>query len=246
MVLVNWTAQRSVTCDQFAGRVVVSGELEEDSITPVLPLFQQEAGIALAETIDDAILNGDDSATHQDSDTTNPLDARKRWDGVRRLALANAATKQDLSTFNAANLLAMKTGIGIYGTNPAANIAWVVGPKGENKMLGLSECLTMEKYGAAATIYTGEIGRLYGAPVVTSGKVREDLNASGVYDGTTTTKSVVHLVSRRTRRLCRRRGVTILVLRNEETDQWSVIVRTRMGLLDEYPTALKDAIGYNF
>jgi len=240
------TAQRSVTCYQFAGRVLLSGELVEDSVAPVLTVFQQEAGIALAEAIDDALLNGDDAATHQDSDTTHPLDCRRRWDGVRLLALANASTKQDLSTFNATNLLAMKTGIGIYGMNPAVNCAWVVGPKGENKMLGLSECLTMEKYGAAATILTGEIGRLYGAPVVTSGKVREDLNASGVYDGSTKTKSAVHLVSRRTRRLCRRRGVSVIVLRNEETDQWSVIVRTRMGLLDEYPTALKDAVGYNF
>jgi len=240
------TAQRSVTCYRFAGRIVMSEEFVEDSVVPALPKFKQQAAIAMAETWDDCLLNGDDSATHQDSDTTSPIDARKRFKGVRKLALANATTKVDLSTFNAANLLSIKEGIGFYGTDPARNVAWVVGAKGENKMLGLSEVLTMEKYGQNATIHTGEIGRLYGAPVVTSGKVREDLNASGVYDGTTKTKSAVHLVSRRTRIICLRREVRVTVIYNPETEQYSLLVSTRMGVLDEYPTALKDAVGYNF
>jgi len=50
---------------------------------------------------------------------------------------------------------------------------------------------TVDKYGQFATVLNGELGKIDGIPVIVSEKIRENLNASGVYDGTTTTKTLL-------------------------------------------------------
>ena len=54
----------------------------------------------------------------------------------------------------------------------------------------------MDKLGPNATILNGQVGTLFGAPVIVSEWVRENLNASGVYDGITTTKTYALAVNR--------------------------------------------------
>ncbi len=45
--------------------------------------------------------------------------------------------------------------------------------------------MTLEKYGPAATIMTGELAKVDGISVLVSEKMREDVNASGFNDSTT-------------------------------------------------------------
>ena len=58
-------------------------------------------------------------------------------------------------------------------------------------ILGLTQVATMEKYGPSASVVSGEVARLGGMRVVVPHMLTEDLNASGIYDGTTTTKGQV-------------------------------------------------------
>jgi hypothetical protein len=79
-------------------------------------------------------------------------------------------------------------------------VFWVLGTNSLVGLLGLAANVSTMFVPLSPTTANlipagpGQVGWLYGIPVVLSPKVREDLNASGVYDGTTTTRTVMHLV----------------------------------------------------
>ena len=56
--------------------------------------------------------------------------------------------------------------------------------------------VTVDKFGPQATILNGQLGSLYGVPIIVSEHIRTDLNASGVYDAITTTKTCACAVNR--------------------------------------------------
>jgi HK97 family phage major capsid protein len=190
------TGKRTLNAKKLKARTLFSEELTEDSILAVLPMLKDELITSGGEAIEDVLINGDTTAPHMDSDVTSALDRRKAWIGLRKLAITAATAKLDLSTFDKDTVRNLKTKMGKYGVTPA-DVAYIAGIVSYNKMLGLAELLTMEKYGALATIVTGELGRLYGSPVIISERMREDLNASGVYDATTMTYTGLLTVYRR-------------------------------------------------
>ena len=192
------TAQISLSAIKLIDWVPVSYELDEDSIVAILPIVKQDIAESIARAEENATLNGDTTGTHMDSDVTDAEDQRKAWKGLRKLSIANSYTL-DLSTFNADKLSDMMVLMGKYGATPS-KLAWVVGTKvqGKFRMLkdGASNPLmtTIDKIGPRATILTGMVGELFGAPVITSEFIREDLNASGVYDGSVQLYTCLHLV----------------------------------------------------
>lgn len=231
---------------KLACRVLVSTELEEDSIVAILPLLRDKIVQALAEAQEEATINGDTDGTHMDSDVTASTDTRKAWDGYRKLALAGASV--DCATFNKANLRAIRKAMGKYGVNPN-NLAWIAGISVYNQMLGLDEVVTLDKYGPSATILTGELGKFDGIPIVVSEFVREDLNASGVYDGITTDTTVLPLVYRPAFLYGDRRNITLRVSQElyMETDQDVAIATQRLDFqpVQDATTEPIVGLGYN-
>lgn len=82
------------------------------------------------------------------------------------------------------------------GPQPA-DLAFIVGVSGMHPLLADTTLLTVDKMGPNATILNGQVGTVYGVPVIASEYAREDLNTSGVYDTITTTKTYNLCVSRR-------------------------------------------------
>jgi hypothetical protein len=141
-----------------------------------------------------AIIDGDTDGTHQDSDVgASTTDARTAWDGLRKRGLANASAATTTSTV--ANLFAIRALMGKWGLNPA-DLAFIVGVSAAHDLLVDTNVLTVDKIGPNATILNGQIASIGGVPVVVSEHVRENLNASGVHDGITTTKTVNLCVNR--------------------------------------------------
>ena len=170
----------------------LTDEVNEDSIVPLLPLIKEDLNSALQYSIEDAVINGDTAGTY-DSDTEATWDSRLAWNGLRLYAHSGGYDTSDLSTFSTANLLALRALMGKYGVDPN-KLAWIVSVKGYSKFLALPETLTMDKYGPKATVLTGEQGKFLGTPIIVSEAVREDLNAAGAYDATTTTQTEIILV----------------------------------------------------
>lgn len=241
----------TLTAVGHAARVLASAELDEDSIVPVLSWLVRDIAKAIAEGREDFILNGDSAGTHEDSDIgAGSIDHRRRVAlGLRAAANDGGATyKLDMATFSLANLRALRVKLGKYGVNPS-DCAIITGPVGYSKLLGLTEVVTMQNFGNAATAITGSLGNVDGMPVFVSGFVREDLNASGVYDGVTTTKTALYIVYRPGWVLGERRSANSVKILNElyaESDQVALVTKERVTFKDIYPTASNKTIGLGY
>lgn len=222
------------TATKIAIRTLFSEELTEDAVFPVLDFIKNNLALTMAFGLENALLNGDTTATHQDADVTNASDVRKAWKGLRKLT--QSANDVSLATFNASQLRAMRAKMTRYGVDPS-KLAWTCSAKALMQFLGLAEVITMEKYGSEATIVRGELARLDNIPIVVSEKMRDDLNASGVNDSTTNTKGIVLLTYVPAFLLGLRRGITVRARFDEERDQ-SIMVSTWRGDFEPlYPVA---------
>lgn len=226
---------RNVTLDakKMALRTHFSTEITEDSIVPILPFLRTKTVSALADGLEQAIIDGDDSVTHQDGDVTTATDIRKAWKGLRKLT--EAANKIDASTFDLTKLRTARLKMKKYGTRPNM-LAWIVSSAAYMKFLTLGEVVTVEKFGPQATIVTGELGRIDGVPVIVSEFVRDDLNASGVQDGITTDKTIAVLVNRESWTIGDRRRVTVKTFEDVELDQSVIVSTQRLDFQPYYDT----------
>mgnify|MGYP000933738791 CR=1 FL=1 len=178
----------------FGARALFSRSLEADSAVAILPYVRTKIVQAFADAEEKAILDGDTDGTHQDSDIgASTTAAVTAWDGLRKQGIANQ--QQAITTTTAANLALLRKSMGKWGVNPS-DLAFIVGVSSYLALLSDTNLLTVDKYGPNATILNGEVGKLYGVPLIVSEWVRENLNASGVYDGITTTKTYALCVNR--------------------------------------------------
>lgn len=240
------TDNTTLTAVAQAGRVLTSKELEEDSIIPILPFIRQALVRSLAEGREDCIVNGDTAGSHEDTDITLATDRRKMYLGLR--AMANDQTyKSDLATFNIGNIRGLRGSMGKYGVNPN-RLAIVCGVKGYMKLLSLAEVITLDKYGNNATILNGELAKLDGMPVVVSEWVRENLDATGIYN-VAGTKTVLHLVNRDSFIIGEKRPITTQLLSElyAESGQDALVATERHVFSPIYAIASNKStwMGYN-
>jgi len=224
----------TLTAVGHAAYVIISKDLEEDAIIPMLPWLRSEIVKSLAEGREDAILNGDIvSSTHEDSDTTSATSRRKLWTGLRALAHDNTLTA-DLGSLSLTTIRGGRALMGRYGIKPS-DVVWIVGMAGFMQMVNIPELTTVDKYGTSATILSGELAKLDGSPVIVSEWVREDLNASGVY-ASASTKTVAYLVNRKgfVTGVRREANVQLLVEKYAEFDQDALKVRERVTFAPVY------------
>jgi len=193
--LSNYTGEVTGTTNKIAVYLPVADEVVEGNPS-ALQLVKDDIAHTIAAAIENAIINGDDSDSHMDSDVTSATDPRKAWKGLRKLVTSSAKKDAGNTAPDTTDLRAVRKAMGKYGVDPN-DLAWVVGPAGYYHLMNLEETKTVDKYGPDATIKTGKIVTFDGIEVVPSGYVRENLNASGVYDGTTTDRTVILLVNKR-------------------------------------------------
>jgi hypothetical protein len=133
------------------------------------------------------------------------------------------------------------------GRQPA-DLAFIVGVSNLYALVADTNLLTVDKMGPQATILNGQIGSVFGVPVIVSEWVREDLNASGVYDGITTTKTVMLCVNRNEWAIGQRMALDVEVDDSiyRETFQRVVVAFQREDFQPSRPRDRRDrAIAYN-
>jgi hypothetical protein len=237
----------TLTAVKFAGEALVSKEMEEDAIIAVLPFIQQELVDYMAADLEDAILNGDTAGTMDTGWAAD--DPRKNFDGLRKTAVA--AGKSDVCNIAPTVPLTVRANrkkMGKYGADPTG-IAHITSVAAYIQLLADPSVITMEKYGPNATIVTGELAKVDGSPIIVSGYVRADLNATGVFDNVTLTRTELITLYLRGFLLGNRRQVTVQVLRKlyAEDDQDAIIVSHRKALSPRFPlaTEIVNAVAYN-
>ena len=235
----------TLTAAKFATEILASKESSEDEIIAVLAFLQEELEEFTVADLEDTAINGAKIARDVDSEEAD--DPRLNWDGLRKVAKANSAERDhgggDLTI---AGLRANRKLMGKYGIDPS-NLAHIIGMGPYIDLLAEEKVQTVDKYGAGATILTGELGRADGGPLIVSEYVRGDLNATGVFDNTTKTRSVAITTHQKAMLRGTRRSLSVQYLRElyAESDQDAVIVTTRQALEKRYGTDKAVAVSYN-
>jgi len=187
------TGKLTMEAEKLVETMCLPEELNEDAAPDILALVRSEVVKAQSRAWETAILNGDDSNTHMDSDVVSTEDARTAWKGLRKLALANSATVDFAAgALTVAKLREMRALMGPFGVNER-DLVWICSTGGYHQFLALPEVTTVDKMGQLATILRGALTALDGIPIIISEYVREDLDATGVFGGAL---KGVHLVNR--------------------------------------------------
>lgn len=176
------TAKSTLTSTEQLTEVDWSYDLDEDSIIAVLPTLRQELSRSGADAMDAFVLNADatNAATGNiNLDDADPDDASyylsSGQDGIRHLYIVdNTAQSTDINAvLDDAKLRAGIARLGKYAGD-VSRLVMVTDPKTYvNNMLGLTNVATLDKFGPAATVLTGELARYGGIPVIVSSQMPE-------------------------------------------------------------------------
>ena len=162
----------------------------------LMQVLRTDIASRLAFNEEEMFLNGDDTTSTAYADNINgaydATDAPKgvnattntyllQFQGLRKKAGVSFDCGGD--AFAAADVREGIAKLGLHASN-RDDLMLMVPRNVEATMLGWTELQTVDKYGPAATILRGEIGKVYGIRVVaTSALPQSDLNASGVNPG---------------------------------------------------------------
>lgn len=253
------SSQITFTAYGVAVRVASSTELIEDSIVAIAPLVLKELAFCQSDTWEDVFINGDATATHRDTGTSltssssNPI---TYLDGLREIAedLSNqfdvastsAGVGDAAATYGQGDLRYCRKLLGVLGSN-AADCLYIVSTAGHYHALGFTVFQTASTSGLPlSSLITGTFDRFDGAPLYVSPKFRDDLNASGIFDDSTKTKTIVACIHRPSFKIGNRRSATVEVAKDILTQQWNWVSTSRRSFKNMQPSSrLPVAVGYN-
>jgi hypothetical protein len=250
------TAKRTLTACTLKAQVDVSDEEDEDAVIGMIPQIRMILIRNAKEVIDSTILNADTTGTTGNINKYGAAVVGTEqyllgFDGLIHYCL-NEVTgqKSDLGALTIADFAALISLQGKYADVPA-RCAFIIDRWVKNKAILLDEFLTVDKMGAQATILTGQIGEVFGVPVVLSGQLQK-ADANGRIDGATpgnNTLGRIVLVNRDMWRFGIRRNVRVATQRDESKTLTSIVVSMRIALQCFGDRSSADychtALGYN-
>lgn len=228
------TSNVTLDAKKFAVRTILSTELEEDAVFAVAPMIVASIMRDQAEAYENAFINSDTAATHQDSNVTAANDVRKAFLGWRAKAIDESFSSAATGAIVATDFLDALTRMGRAAIN-RDGVVCVTGPQGWNIIQSFDDVRTVDKYGPKASILTGEVGKLFGVAIVISGQYPENLNASGVVDDITTDNTAWSFAKRDAFLQGNRRNVIIKTKEDIETDQTVMVSTARHALIYRFP-----------
>jgi HK97 family phage major capsid protein len=197
------TTDRTIDQVTMAVRTIISDEAQEDALFDMLPLLSQELVMSMLDGSEDALINGDTTATHQD--TIASWNTRSLWGASglggssdhRRSQMGLRAHAVDIS--NATDRSATQTYAGFLAGRatlkaPCSNmqqLACIVSPEHFlAKIVQYDQVATVDKMGDLAAVIAPPgrmqpIAFIAGEPIYLSEFMTPDLNASGLFDNVT-------------------------------------------------------------
>ena len=165
-------AKVSFQTQRFKTLVGITDQANQETVTSLLDLVRMEMISSLARATEKAIIMGD-------TGFADANDVRKAFDGLLKYALAAGNTVDNGGgQVTALNIAAARRKLGVYGLN-LADLVIIAPVDVAYQLLELPEVLTFDKYGSNFTVLKGEIGRIWGMPIVVSEYVSHTLKADG-------------------------------------------------------------------
>ena len=242
-------ASRNIELDpiKFAVRVELEEEAVEDMIVDIVEqITLPEMRLAAAKGLDDAIINGDADATHQDGDVhaLGASDRRKAFDGLRKAGLAGTAKADAISgsdTDGVINITDIKTVLGAMkaGNNvyyDPDNLRLLCNLKVYIDLLTMTETLPRDKIGESLmTIDKGQLAGVMGIPIIRTELMRGDLSAPGYHDasgGNDYTSAIIYHT--RAYLIGQKRDITVKTAEDIEFDRRKFVLTYRAAFEAKY------------
>jgi len=197
------TAQKTIRAKGFASLFNIDDAAAEDSAFAILPAMTRQISQDLEDAFEDVMINGDSNSTHQDAIAS--WNIRSRWgaDGLgtssdhRRGFLGWRAAAYDKSSTknyagSAPDFATFMDAVAEMGEFGVSQKVLVLSPELMiSTFLQLTQVVTVDQYGPAATILTGELAQIAGIPIVMSRFMGADLANTGLYTGSGATTGFV-------------------------------------------------------
>jgi hypothetical protein len=240
----------TLSAKKFTIQQVWSGELNEDSIIPFTPFLREQLNEAAALYLGSSMYNGDDTNAGTGNinlDDADPGDTKHylAYDGIRHYHLVDA-TGQSKDMGNAAvdpmeivrargklnggddDVDSLIKNIN-WGTR-ARDLLMVMDWDTHMSMLEMSVVKTVDQYGPAATVLTGELGSYSGIPIISpsyASKTMADGKASDTESNNS--RGQITLFNPRGFLAGQRREMQLFFDRIQGTDQFLFELYTRRG-----------------
>jgi len=179
------SSSRTLTSKKFTIQQDWSAELEEDSVIAFVPFLREMLGESAALHLGSAYYNGDTTSAgtgniNLDDNTPGSTKHYLAWDGIRHYWLVDAAGQGkdmaaalDIAEINVAR--GKLNGADDDVDASVGNVNWGTDPRDlrivcdwatYTAMLDADRVTTVDKYGAGATVLTGELGAFAGIPII--------------------------------------------------------------------------------
>jgi len=245
-------ARVSVTASKFGIHQKWSGEIEEESIVPFVQAIRERSQMSVAFYTDDIVVNGDTTlaATGNINSDDALLAANHRlvqFDGIRHAAIVDTTTNT-AAIAGASIALSDLTGLRplcidrtrltdwAHPANPR-DFIYLINPEGYDAVQNIDELVTVDKYGANATVLTGEVAAIGRNPLLVTMAVPLT-EADGKVSTTAgnNTKDQVVAFNRNALSIGYLRQMTVETYRKAYKDQNGIIMFWRMALARYTPT----------
>jgi hypothetical protein len=243
-------SERQYAIPTLTGVLLCDVNAEEDAIIEWLPIARLRMVETERDAVEDAIVNGDTAATHQDTAlaswsaegrwgiTGAANDHRKAFRGLRACAIDASNTTDASSLQTVAGMMGHVSRLDV--AQAFGSVAYLVNAKFHLAKLALdSNFLTVDKMGPQATLLRGTIGAIGGRPVMNSQFMTGDLAASGLYTGSGATAGALTF-NRDRFEIVQRRGLRIDVESQLRSGVRYLIVSTRKLFRSIDATATKN------
>lgn len=216
---------------KMVAKSYLGNETEEDAILPVLPLLREAMIRQHARGVENLILLGG----HADGAYPSITAAQ----GLLRYASTqsrdiNTGTAGTLPALTAAGLLTLRKNMGKYGLR-AADVAYIVSQRAYFELLEDPEFQDFNLVNQMATKMTGEVGQVFGSPVMMCDEF-PDAAAGKYYALAVNTRNFV---------IPRQRGVTVESDYIVEDQHRVLVTSQRLGFKEIIPNA-KSVFGFKY
>lgn len=216
---------------KLMGYVQVSNETDEDSKIAMMPIIKNSMAESIAKAEEEAIINGQ-YVTYAASDP------RSAFKGLLKLAAdaSQKVTADNTDLIKTIELARLK--IGVHGRS-VSDLVLMVNPFTASQLRQLEQVLTVDKYGAGATILRGEVGKVMGITIVEAYFMPEDNTTSATFYAPATAETGVALmVNKMSPIIGDRRKVKFDQDKVISTDSIEIAISERVGFTVQYVDAL--------
>jgi HK97 family phage prohead protease/HK97 family phage major capsid protein len=199
----------TLTAHKLATREYIGYEEDEDSIIPIAGIVRDAIVRRMARTSDASILG-----TGQTAPFTELEELAGGHSGN------NVTTGSTTDLFIKAELHTARTNMGQWGMNPADLVCFVSQAQ-YYSLVTDSDVTTVDKYGDNATILTGELGKLWGIPLI----------VSDAFEAAAAAKALGILVNPSNYLIGNHRGLTIEMATDVVAQQRAIVATRRFGFI---------------